>query len=104
MVHSGSSGLGENLYWASPERFSSGKSEEQTLSPKDVVNSWAGERKDYTYSTNSCARGKVCGHYTQVVWSKTTEIGCGKAVCFDKSQVWVCNYKPPGNIIGQKPY
>ena len=104
MVHSGSSGLGENLYWASPQRWSSGKTEEQAISPADVVNSWAQERKDYRYRTNSCATGKVCGHYTQLVWSKTTEVGCGKAICSDKSQVWVCNYTPPGNFIGQKPY
>lgn len=101
-MHSGSAGVGENLYWASPKRWSSGKTEEQSISPADVVDSWAQERKDYTYRTNSCATGKVCGHYTQVVWRITTEVGCGKAVCSDKSQVWVCNYKPAGKFCWSK--
>jgi pathogenesis-related protein 1 len=96
--------LGENLYWASPVTWSTGKTEVQEISPATVVDWWANESKNYDYSTNACAAGKVCGHYTQVVWKSTTEIGCGKAVCNDKSQVWVCNYQPAGNIVGKKPY
>ncbi|HLJ87468.1 MAG TPA: CAP domain-containing protein [Candidatus Angelobacter sp.] len=102
MEHSGSPAFGENLYWASPVRFSDGRTEVQAISPEDVVHSWGDEKKSYSYEKNSC-RG-VCGHYTQLVWAKTTNVGCGKALCPDKSQVWVCNYKPAGNIIGQKPY
>ena len=26
---------------------------------------WNNEKVDYDYGTNSCASGKVCGHYTQ---------------------------------------
>ncbi len=70
---------------------------------KRAVQFWAGERPNYTYDTNSCAAGKVCGHYTQVVWANTTGVGCGEA-----SQgtwtVWYCDYVPAGNITGQKPY
>jgi pathogenesis-related protein 1 len=97
-------GLGENIYWASSLKWSSGKTEVQTVTPSEVVQSWASESANYDYSKNSCAAGKVCGHYTQLVWKSTTEIGCGKAICTDKSQVWVCNYQPAGNIIGRKPY
>ena len=47
-------------------------------------------------------------HYTQMVWKETTEIGAGKAVIRKgEKQGWtvvVCNYNPPGNIPGQKPY
>lgn len=70
---------------------------------KDVVDAWASEKSDYTYGTNTCASGKVCGHYTQIVWAKTTLVGCGKASCGAK-QVWICDYSPPGNFTGQKPY
>ncbi len=72
----------------------------------DAVDSWASEVPWYDYASNSCnaPAGKSCGHYTQVVWAKSTEVGCGVAICDDKGQVWVCNYKPAGNYSGQKPY
>jgi len=103
-VHSKTSDLGENLFWASPLKFSDGTSEVQAVTPTQATDSWGNEKVDYNYTTNICAAGKVCGHYTQIVWKSTTEIGCGKAVCQDNSQIWVCNYKPAGNIIGLHPY
>lgn len=93
MRHSGAAGLGENLAWASG----------QALSPGQVVGMWVGERRDYDATRNSCAPGKVCGHYTQVVWRGTTHVGCGMASC-GNSEVWVCNYTPPGNYVGQRPH
>lgn len=104
MVHSHTAGVGENLYWASPLTYSTGKVEVQAVSSTKVTASWGSEKKDYTYASNSCASGKVCGHYTQVVWKASTEVGCGKAICADKSQVWACQYTPAGNYVGQKPY
>ncbi len=38
--------------------------------------SWWGEYSDYTFSTNGCAAGKACGHYTQMAWATTTKLGC----------------------------
>lgn len=73
------------------------------MSPTRVVEMWGNEVRDYDYASNSCAPGKVCGHYTQIVWANTTEVGCGVARSGDR-EVWVCNYNPPGNFIGQKPY
>jgi uncharacterized protein YkwD len=67
----------------------------------DVVSAWASEARDYSYRANTCSG--VCGHYTQVIWSHTREVGC--AVARDSRQeVWVCNYDPPGNWIGERPY
>ncbi len=40
------------------------------------------------------------GHYTQMVWRHTTDIGCGWA-SDSNSAYLVCRYSPPGNIIGQ---
>jgi pathogenesis-related protein 1 len=96
---------GENLYWASAIRWSDGRREVQKVTPQAVVDGWASERADYNYAANRCKPGKVCGHYTQVVWKSTREVGCGHAVCTDsKDQIWVCQYAPPGNVIGDKPY
>ena len=93
MRHSSIPGIGENLTWAAGTH----------LTPAQVVASWVQEARSYTLSTNSCAPGAVCGHYTQVVWNRTRAVGCAIAQC-NGSEVWVCNYSPPGNLNGAKPY
>lgn len=100
--HNNGTAYGENLYAASG---STG------VTPAEVVTYWASEKANYTYSTNTCAAGQACGHYTQVVWRTSVRIGCAKAICTANSpvgggtwQLWMCNYDPPGNFVGQRPY
>lgn len=106
MRHSKPDGkYGENLYWGSAMQWSDGRRELQKVTPAQVVDSWGSEKSDYDYKNNSCVPGKMCGHYTQVVWRTTTTVGCAMAVCADtQQQVWVCQYQPPGNWVGEKPY
>jgi uncharacterized protein YkwD len=101
--HSGAPGLGENLSaYAPPGGHASSA----------PVNDWTSERANYDYANNSCAAGQVCGHYTQVVWKTSLRLGCAVQACstnspfmgFPNWEFWVCNYAPPGNIVGQKPY
>jgi hypothetical protein len=85
--------VGENIY------ASSG-----TASGPDAVTSWAAESAHYTYSTNTC--NGVCGHYTQIVWRDTLEVGCALGTCagLQFPSTIVCDYGPGGNISNQKPY
>ena len=106
MRHSKPEGqYGENLYWASAISWSDGRRELATVRPAQVVDSWGGEKRDYDHAKNSCKPGKMCGHYTQMVWKTSTQVGCAMAVCPDsQEQVWVCQYQPAGNWVGSKPY
>ena len=92
LAHSQQSKYGENLYWASSGATSS-----------QVVAAWLAEAEHYDAKTHTCAEGQICGHYTQVVWADTRYIGCGLASC-GSQQVWVCNYDPHGNVMGQTPF
>ena len=86
---------GENFFWGTGGGFE----------PKDAVERWESEVKNYNRTTNTCAPGKRCVHFTQLVWSKTTKVGCGKATSTDgKTEFFVCNYSPGGNIKGQGPF
>lgn len=104
MHHARGTGEGENLFWASPVSWSDGRRDIQSVTPAQVVKSWASEEADYDYAGNRCRPGKECGHYTQIVWKNSREVGCAMRVCRDKSQIWVCRYSPPGNWVGDRPY
>jgi pathogenesis-related protein 1 len=71
-----------------------------------AVTAWINEKPDYSYANNSCATGKMCGHYTQIVWKTTKTVGCAILACQGTypSLILICNYAPPGNYVGVKPF
>ncbi len=110
---------GENILWASALVYrragdvdASGavRTEDvravQKLTAEDVVGAWAEEAEWFVAAENRCTApaGRTCGHYTQLVWRDSREVGCGMAVCGDSGQIWVCNYKPQGNYVGRRPF
>ena len=88
---------GENLAWGPKGAFS----------VSELAQGWADEKAIYDGHPLSPADflpdAPMIGHYTQMVWSSTTEIGCGLAS--DAIQDYlVCRYNPSGNSYGQTPY
>ncbi|XP_064611671.1 peptidase inhibitor 15-A-like [Liolophura sinensis] len=70
---------------------------------------------DTKCKNNLCSEcNGVCGHYTQVVWAKSTKVGCGYAKCPTlkmpsgntvKNAIFVaCNYQVAGNYAGLPPF
>jgi pathogenesis-related protein 1 len=90
--------VGENLHRASALESESGSRAFYAVSPTHVVDAWGAESVDYFSVTRSCAPGRQCGHDTQSVWPSTEEVGCGVAVCPSLGRVWVCRYRPRGNL------
>ncbi|KAA8545730.1 hypothetical protein F0562_020819 [Nyssa sinensis] len=97
-VHSGGP-YGENLAMGSGALMGFGG-----FTGKDAVTVWVAEKPNYDYNSNSCAEGKECGHYTQVIWGNSIRLGCASAQCNNGGWFITCNYDPPGNNIGQRPY
>lgn len=62
-----------------------------------VIDAWYNEVKNYNYSKPGF--GGNTGHFTQVVWKSTTQIGCGVQTCNNR-KLYTCSYSPYGNIVG----
>jgi hypothetical protein len=69
---------------------------------KQAVDSWASEKANFTYPTGCSG---ICGHYTQIVWRTSTNVGCALQVCpgLAYGNTIVCDYGPGGNS-GGAPY
>lgn len=87
--------VGENIFASSGSATAGG-----------AVKGWADEASHYHYDTNTCDDKAVCGHYTQLVWRDTLQLGCAIAFCsgLTYSSVIVCDYGPGGNVNNEKPY
>jgi pathogenesis-related protein 1 len=94
--------IGENLCWVGSVRSVGHKDELDAVTPTWVIDKWGAESADYSAEHGTCAPNRQCGHYTQIVWATSVEVGCGMAVCPTLDQVWVCNYRPRGNIRGRR--
>jgi hypothetical protein len=83
---------GENL-WLGTQSF---------FSYHDMLASWAAERLQYHGDMVSEANVHQFGHYTQMIWTATREVGCGLAHG-GGNDILVCRYAPAGNIVGERP-
>jgi hypothetical protein len=74
---------------------------------REMVGHWVAERRFYVpqpvpNSSNSGRFGDV-GHYTQIVWRETEEVGCAEASARTDDYL-VCRYLPAGNVVGRIAY
>ncbi|XP_026223325.1 peptidase inhibitor 16-like [Anabas testudineus] len=82
-----------------------------SLDPREAMEKWFLEHLDYDFQNNTCDEDKMCGHYTQMVWADTHRVGCAYHLCnsmegleWERVSFLVCNYYPPGNYEGERPY
>lgn len=97
MYHSSGSGEGENLWMGTSGYYSL----------TQMVDGWGGEKKYYKDgnfpNVSTSGNWADVGHYTQIIWRNTTEVGCAKTTG-GGNDFFVCRYSPPGNYMRQKVY
>lgn len=86
-------GAGENL-WMGPTGV---------FSVPVIVGTFIDEKRNFVPGLfpkiSSTGQWRDVGHYSQVVWPETQELGCAVARN-DKDEFWVCRYWPSGNRYG----
>lgn len=91
-------GHGENLWTGWGER---------RWTPEEMVGEWIAEKAQYRHAAfpavSRTGDWTVVGHYSQLIWSRTTHVGCAVERRGDRS-VLACRYSPPGNIDGLLAY
>jgi uncharacterized protein YkwD len=91
------SGSGQNLAMAA-----SG-----TQSLTQLVDLWGSERAYFTNgyfpAISTTGNWVNVGHYSQMIWRTTTEVGCGFVENYGRD-VLVCDYNPPGNVMGERAF
>ena len=95
MRHSGRAGHGENLWVGTRGAYSYG----------EMAQLWVDEKRYFVNrpTPNFSTTGNFAdvGHYTQIIWPDTTQLGC--AIASDRGfDYLVCRYTAPGNVMGQR--
>ncbi|VVD01863.1 unnamed protein product [Leptidea sinapis] len=97
--------VGQNLAATWTTRPPSGPSDSEPDFMKQI-NAWFDEVRIYGFKPINGGHGT--GHYSQLVWGETSQVGCGYTFYYDPSRgytkLYVCNYGPGGNVIGSNPY
>jgi hypothetical protein len=97
LKHSGAEGVGENLAFATAGHM--------TLT--QLIDIWGGEKRLFKPGTfpdiSTNGNWRDVGHYTQIVWRDTREVGCAVAIG-GGNEYLVCQYGPQGNIMGERAY
>ena len=93
MKHRSPNVYGENLFQGTLSAYTA----------VDASKAWETEKKDYRGGALTESNWHPAGHYTQMVWRQTSHLGCGQAVCRN-TLIVACNYDPPGNFMGRRPY
>jgi uncharacterized protein YkwD len=88
---------GENL-WAGTRGY---------YTPEAMVGAWIREKRFFrpgVFPDNSTTgRVEDIGHYTQVIWRATREVGCAEAASANED-ILVCRYAEAGNYRGEQPF
>jgi pathogenesis-related protein 1 len=85
---------GENIFWGNGRYFDA----------TEASKNWYSEKKDFVYGPITPSNYGRVGHYTQMMWRNTTDVGIGMAQCKSGAYIIVANYSPRGNYINEKPY
>ncbi len=67
-----------------------------------AVDAWYSERQYYSYVNP--VYSSSTGHFTQVVWNASVQVGLGIGIVFKNPYYYryvVADYSPPGNYLGQ---
>lgn len=87
-------GQGENLWTGTRDDFT----------PEEMIGFFIDEGKLFKRGkfpdVSTSGRWEDVGHYTQIVWKDTREVGCAIANN-PRSDYLVCRYFPAGNVVGQ---
>lgn len=73
------------------------------------TNLWWDEHELWHYQAYQSGTINGAGHFTQMIWANTIEVGCGIASCPNMNLGFntvfgVCNYGLGGNYTNKKPY
>jgi len=106
-------GYGENLF--------ANSNNPKVRIEEAMIHWYDNEKKIYNYDTAECNTTNTshntnndaaltCGHYTQVAWQETKEVGCASAAYTNPTSkyfggsVFICRYQEAGNRGAEKPY